>query len=439
MRIDPLLEEVLASLTRLDGGRYGEVEVFAKKGRSRRVEKHSYGTTSFFTHEAGWAVRAGHRRGSFSTAGTGLPSPGGPWPEADGDAIRLPEPSTAPPWSEPAEFNTPLMGEREALALLEGVEQALKRELPGARLLGGAVEDGASEVQIVNSHGIRAQHRNRLASLYLEVAGPRSGIPTASIYLAEREARRFNPIALARRLGDRLLVLQEGKPRGRDRGEFLLAPPVMVHILEGLLPLFSRAEGRERIAPFLDALGRIGSEAVTLLDNGRLAGGVLEAPVDGEGVATREVVIVDRGTFRQPLVPWFEAVAGELRAAGCSRRPSWRDLPQPGPTHLYLRPRSGVSVGSLLEDVTRGYYLIEASGGGLFDLRQDRFSLPVYGFELRAGRAMAPVAGCHLCGSLSGLLKGIQALARDLTFLPRRGMLGSPTALVSGLELRDGL
>lgn len=431
----PIVAETLDAVGQLQEGRFSEVEVFHKRGRSRRLELSTGGRRSLTTHEAGWAVRAGDRRGSFFAAGTGAPKPGGPWPEADGAPIRLPEPTSAPPWSAPPDLDAPLIGDREGLNLLDSIAAALARELPGARLLQGAVEDGSSETWIASSRGIDAAFRSRLASLYLEGAGPGRLGPTAAFYLAEREARRFNPLALARRLADRLQMAHEGEPRQRDRGEMLLAPPVMCRILAGLLPLWSGPQATARAEALQDRRGHLGSEHLTLLDNGRLSGGALEAPFDGEGVPTREVVLVDHGVFRHPLLPWWQC-PDEPWATGCSRRPGWRDLPTPMPTHLYLRPRSGVSVAALLQDITRGYYLIDVTASGHFDLEADRFSLPVCGFEMRNGRATAPIARTQLCGSISALLRGVQAVARDLSFQPLRGMIGSPTVLVSGLELR---
>jgi len=58
---------------------------------------------------------------------------------------------------------------------------------------------------------------------------------------------------------------------------------------------------------------------------------------------------------------------------------------------------------------------------------------------VEAGRAAAPIAAAWLCGSAAAFFKGVVAAARDLSFQPLDGMIGSPTLLVSGLELRGVL
>ena len=436
--LDPEVTETLEAVSDLEDRRFDQVEVFAKKGRSRRVTLSPQHRTSVYSEERGWAVRAGDRRASFFASGTGRVAPGGPWPEPDGLGLRLPKPHAAPGWNPPSDFESPLIGEREGVALLEGIARTLEEELPGSRLLQGAVEDGASEAQLINSHGLGCSFRHRLASLRLEAVAPGTSGVGASLYLAERDARRFNPLALARRLADRLSILCHGQPRSRDRGDCLLAPPLMARLLAGLTPMLVGTEAKKRVDRLWGGDRRIAGETLTLLDDGRFPGGALEAPVDGEGVATRETVLVDSGEYRRPLLAWWQVRGSEYRETGCSRRASWRDLPSPGPTHLYLRPRAGVSVGDLLGGIARGYYLLESTGAGRFDWQENRFQIPVCGLEVRRGRATGPVCGSVLSGKITGFLGSIQAVARDLAFLPLDGMIGSPTVLATGLDLLAG-
>ncbi len=433
--VDPEVQETLIAVGDLDGQRFDQAEVFTKKGKSRRVTLAPGHRTSVYSEERGWAVRAGNRRASFFASGTGQVTPAGPWPEPDGLGLRLPKPHAAPRWVLPSDFESPLIGEREGVALLDGIARALAEELTGSRLIQAAVEDGASEAQLMNCHGLKCRFRHRLASLHLEAVAPGAAGIRASLYLAERDARKFNPLALARRLADRLSILSQGRARPRDRGDCLLAPPLMARLLAGLTPLWVGTEAKLKVDRLWGGDRRIAGEGWTLLDNGRLPGGALEAPFDGEGVATRETVLVDSGEYRRPLLTWWQTRDSEYRESGCSRRASWRDLPSPGPTHLYLRPKAGISVADLLGDIARGYYLLEATGAGRFDWQENRFEIPVCGLEVRRGRATGPVNHCVLRGKITGFLASIQAVARDLAFLPLGGMIGSPTVLATGLEL----
>ena len=73
------------------------------------------------------------------------------------------------------------------------------------------------------------------------------------------------------------------------------------------------------------------------------------------------------------------------------------------------------------------------------DLEADRFAVPVCGFALLRGQATTTIGRAWLCGGIGTLLRGVRAVARDLTFLPLDAMLGAPSLLVAGLELRREL
>lgn len=442
--------EVLAELARRG---LPTAEVYAKKGRSRLLELTPRGTTSSVFREEGWTVRASDDRRSLMASGTGRPSPDGPggaWPEADGEAFDLPAPDalggakSAGTWREPADLDAPLVGEREGVHLLASLAAALERELPGARLLQATLADGASEVEIVNSLGLHAEHRNRAAHLRAQAAvvDPPSD---AAVEVVAREARRIDPRALARRLADRLAVAREGRPPERDRSPVLVSPTVAARLVEGLLPLLMGPRGFDLATRLEDRNGRFASPTLAVRDDGRFPGGPFAAPADGEGLPTGAVTLIEEGKYRQPLLSWRQVGDHESReggrswterATGCSRRPSWRDLPRPAPSHLHVVPNEETSVRSLLERMVRGYYLLDTDGAGSFDYEEGRFSLPVVGFVVDGGAAAAPVANARLSGALGALLRGVEAVGRDLLFQPvAGGLVGSPTLLLRGLEM----
>jgi len=441
------LGEVLANLERAG---FDAAEVYWKTGRSRhygisgggisgrglaRGELSGGDRVVLSNEEAGWAMRAGAGMDSFFLAATGAPRTDLPWPEPEAGALSLPEPVTVRPAEEGAsprrrDLEAPLLAEREGLALLDALARELAAELPGSALLSARLDDGASESHLRSSRGVEASWRNRLAALELQAVGPDGAL--ASLAAAAPEARQMAPAALARRLVDRLTVAA-GRGPDRDRGEFLLAPVVGARILAGLLPLVVGPEAPRLARALEDRAGRLASEALTVVDDGRHPGGPLAAPFDGEGIPTRRLTLVEAGRFRRPLLARAEGSPGA--GTGAMRRPSWREPPVPGPSHLYVMPNGEVSVASLLRGIARGYYLIDAPGPGHFDPVGDFFSLPVAGFAITDGKALYPVARARLTGAVTALLRGLKAQARDLAFLPLQGLLGAPTLLITGIEI----
>lgn len=432
MTLEPAAAETLEALA---GMGWEEAEVFAKRGRSRSFQVASGQETSILRHEEGWAARAGDRRRSLFYGATGAPDPSAPWPEGDGQGLRLPSARPVPRWSPPSSLDAPLLAEGEARGLFEGLARALDTELPGARILQGHLEDGSSESWLLSTRDIAATVRQRAATLFIEAAQMRPTPRRVSMTLLERDARRFSPAAIARRLADHLLIAHRGSAPRRDRGEFLLAPEVVIDLLSALSFLWIGPRATEAAAELEDRRGRLASSPFTLVDDGRLPGGLMEAPVDGEGQPTRRVVLVSDGSYQQPLLAWWQAPSGPQQLSGCSLRASWRDLPVPGPTHLYLEPDDSISVVSLLESMRRGYYLLATEGG--VKIEAGRVAVPVRGFAIDDGRPTGSVTGAWLTASIPTLLTGILGTARDLTFQMRgSGIWGAPTLLIRGLELR---
>lgn len=439
MKIDPVLFDTLDALAR-DG--WEEAEVFAKKGRSRTLHFSLSHPVTSLRQEEGWAVRAGDRRKSFFYAAQGSPNPNSQWPEADGRGLRLATAKPIPQWTPPSSLDAPLVGESEAQALFEGLARELEQELPGARLLAGHLDDGSSESQLVSRREAVAIYRHRVAALMVEATAPgslqqRHGAASQTLTMVAKDARQLNPKAIARRLADRLLIAQKGQAPHRDRGEFLLAPDVFVPLLSALMPLWLGPRASERASAVADLAGRLGSRALTLIDDGRLPGGILEAPTDGEGQPTRRTVIIEEGVYQQPILSWSQTASRPALASGCCHRPSWRDLPVQGPSHLYLQPDETTSVASLLTGLSRGYYLLSCDGAPQIDFEKRRFRLPVSGFAIADGQPTGSISRAELTGTLPALLSGIQAKARDLTFfMASVGLIGSPTIRLRGLELR---
>ena len=423
--------ETLERLAR--GGRAG-VEVYEKRGRSRRFELGPEGESSAAAEEAGWAVRAGDRDRSAFYAATGAPDPEVALPEPTAHPLRLPEPRPVPDWSEPPGLSAPLLSESEAWALLAAIEREAAREVPGARLAAARLEDGTSESCVRSSRGIAAFARARAAALRFELE---AGGERCVVEAAERDPRALSASALARRAIDRLLARRA--PAGGRQGEppaaeLVLAAPLAARLVEALAPLFVGAAAAAPLAALGDAGGRIASDRVTLVDDGRRPEGVLAAPVDGEGLPTGERRLIEAGRIGAPLLGWWEA-KGET-PPGCARRASWRDLPRRAPTQMLLTPDAAAAPADLVAGVAAGAYLIDAEGGVRWEPGALRFAVAVSGFALADGRAVAPLGPCRLEGDLRALLRGVAAVGRDLAFASGDGLYGAPTLLVRGLTLR---
>jgi PmbA protein len=411
-----------------------ELELYEKRGRSRRFVVDAAGESFEQSHEAGWAARGGDARGSWFVAGSGVPPATLEAPGPAPPALRLPPPSPAAAAAPPAGLDLPLASESEGFALLAGVARELARELPGARARTLRFEDGTSEWALVASSGTAVRARSRSCSLWVEAA---KGATRVAAEFVARSAAELKPLGVARRLVDRLRALDAPPGAALDAmrdAELVLAPPLAARLLEALAPRLCGADARAALAGWQDAEGRLAARAVSIVDDLGDGRGVLAAPYDGEGLPSRAVRLVDAGRLLTPLVAWWEGDAREA-SHGLALRPGWRDLPRPGPTQLYIEPDPAAGVGELVGAIGRGAYLLAAEGGVRIAADGVGFTVPVSGFALADGRATGGLGACQLVGRLDRWLAGISAVGRDLVFAPGSALFGSPTLVASGLEL----
>ncbi|MEO8275952.1 MAG: metallopeptidase TldD-related protein [Thermoanaerobaculia bacterium] len=438
MNSSPGAEALLADLPNRG---FPEAEIYEKRGRSRRFvatskESPAPGTgaeagpesrslAQASASEEGWAVRAGDRRRSLFHAATGSAEAALQLVDPSPHPLLLPDPQTGPldPWRETPDFDSALVNETGASQLFQAIEREMRKELRNARLVAADFEEGSAESALLSTRGVRAAWRTRAAALRLEV---RDGDRGCRFEGAESMARDFDPLALARRLVDRLCALEPRRAAAGSSGPVvLIAAPLAARLIQACAPLFVGPASRGA------ALGAL-SPAITLIDDGRFASGVLAAPFDGEGLPSGPVTLVETGRFVRSLLAWWETE--RIPVPGCARRASWRDLPRRAPTHLYLLP-SQTGVAELVESVGAGAYLLDAEGPVRVDRSTLAFDVAVSGLEIVAGRAVAPLGAVRLCGDLKALLTGIRQLGRDLQFVPGDGMFGAPSLVVEGLRV----
>ena len=197
----------------------------------------------------------------------------------------------------------------------------------------------------------------------------------------------------------------------------LLSPEVTASLFGELAALFSAdavLKGRSLLAG--KAGDRIASSNVTLIDDGRHPEGYASAPVDGEGVASRETVLIDRGVLRGFLQSAYTAARMGTSLTGNALRGDYCSRPHISRTNLYLRP-TGVSAEQLLRGVSDGVWVMEVMGLHTINPVTGDFSLGASGLRIESGRLTAPVDRMAIAGNILELLGSVEAVADDLEFL----------------------
>jgi PmbA protein len=153
---------------------------------------------------------------------------------------------------------------------------------------------------------------------------------------------------------------------------------------------------------------RIGSELVTLIDDGRLKGALGSAPFDGEGVATRRTPVFESGVLQTFLYDTYYARKLGAQSTGNSTGGGI------GPSNFYLEPGS-MSLQEMIAATPRGVLVMDTIGFAT-EHASGTYSRGARGFLIEGGEVAYPIDEFTVAGEYPEMLAGIDAVANDLRF-----------------------
>jgi PmbA protein len=246
-------------------------------------------------------------------------------------------------------------------------------------------------------------------------------------------AGSLDPVEIGRLGAAKALAKLGGEPAATGRVPVVLDREVVAGLLEALAPAFSARRVLKGTSVLAGRLGeRIASPTVRLVDDPKLPGGFGSAPVDGEGLATRRVTLIEEGRLRGYLHDTFSHLKMNAGEPGNSIRHSYDSPPQIGTMNLVLLPGTETPE-ALTERARGGLWVKEVMGLHTVDPITGDFSLGGSGHRIENGRAGAPVERMALSGNLLELLRGIEAVGSDLKLFTGGG--GAPSVLLGELSI----
>lgn len=282
--------------------------------------------------------------------------------------------------------------------------------------------DGISRMALANSRGFRAGYLRSLSLVTLTRSG--DGGPTLQ---AERVSPGLDPGEVMEMAGGLARLQTAGRDEEVEWDVLFVESSAAVGIFKHLLPELVE-ESPAAQEPGEGGFRRIASEAVTVLDDGLLPGGVASAPFDGEGIATGRLTLVKAGVRIDRLRP---RKPGETGRPGTAVRASYRDIPRPGGTNLFIAPGRR-SAGEMLGGLDSGFLLTVLEG----DLREAGSGSGGsrwrgMGWQVRDGSQVGPCRRIVFLAEPSDLLEGILEVSDRPRFSLRHGVaLGTPDLLI---------
>lgn len=170
---------------------------------------------------------------------------------------------------------------------------------------------------------------------------------------------------------------------------------------------------------FAERMGEdVASGSITLIDDPTDPAAFTATTVDGEGLATRPVTLINGGTLSAFLHDSYSGRRSGSASTGSAVRPGFKGASSAGAQALRLVPGSR-NPADLIADVDIGLLVQEVSGlhSGVNPVSGD-FSTGAEGMMIRGGELAEPIREVTIASTLQRLLHDVIAVGNDLEWLP---------------------
>ena len=157
----------------------------------------------------------------------------------------------------------------------------------------------------------------------------------------------------------------------------------------------------------------VASDVVSILDNGRLPGGLATRPFDDEGNPTRATRLVDEGVLQAVLYDDYSAQKDGTNSTGNAARATHRSAPHLSPSNFYIQP-GHQTPEELIAGVDQGLYVVNTMNTHSINPVSGDYSVSAQGFWIENGKLGRPVNNVTIALPLDQILKNVTAVARHL-------------------------
>ena len=297
---------------------------------------------------------------------------------------------------------------------------------------GTQVASGFTEVVYGNTRGFLGSYETALHSLVSEPVARQNGSLQRDHWLSVSHRLRDleDPASVGRRAAERALRRLGGRRVATCEVPVIFDPitaPSLIGQLAGCVNGYAVYRETSFLAKKLGE--QVASPLLTVIDDGRLAGGLGSRPFDGEGQPTRRNLVLERGRLTSFLLDAYSARKLGLRSTGSATRGAG-SAPTAGASNLWLEPGTA-TLEELIAGTPRGLLVTELIGMGFNPVTGD-YSRGAAGLWIEGGELAGPVEEITIAGNLGDMLRDVDAVGCDLVWL---GRVASPSLRVARMTV----
>jgi len=296
---------------------------------------------------------------------------------------------------------------------------------------GASASAGIGGMVLVTSHGFRGAYLgSRHGVSMMAIAGEGTGMERDYDYSSALHASDLEPPEqIGLRAGERAVARLNPRKVSTRKVPVVFETRVANSLVSHLASAVNGASVARKTSFLRDKMGaKLFANGVAIIDDPLRARGLRSRPFDGEGVATRQLALVEDGVLRSWLLDCATARELGLATTGHAQR-GVSSVPSPGPSNLHLAAGS-CSHDELIADIKDGFYVTDLIGMGVNMVTGD-YSRGASGFWIENGQRSYAVSEVTIAGSLLDIFRTLTP-ANDLAF---RYATNAPTVRLEGLTV----
>ena len=224
-----------------------------------------------------------------------------------------------------------------------------------------------------------------------------------------RNMKGFDPEKAGREAG--MLAKQSLNPVVGESGKYdlILGPMIAANLLYYMSYAFSAFEVDSGMSFLIDKIGkRVGSNKVTIVDDGRLENGFESSAFDEEGVPTQSKKIIENGILKTYLHNTSTAKKFKTKTTANA------GIIYPQPKNLILE-RGDSKLEDMISQVKNGIYITNVWYTRFANYRTGDFStIPRDAmFEIKNGKITKSIKGLRLSDNMQHVLESVSAISKD--------------------------
>jgi len=297
---------------------------------------------------------------------------------------------------------------------------------------GSSFEYTRSKTALANTRGFNGAYEGTGGALFcVPIAQSKDGMQRDHWMSAARHRKQMeSPQEIGKKAAARALRRLGARkvPTGEVAVVFdpLSARSLLGHVFEAV----SGSAIYRRSSFLIDQIGAsVAADNITIVDDALMPAGLGSSPFDDEGVPTRVTPIIENGVLRNYLHSAYTARKLSGRPTGNGSRAA-SGVVTIGPTNFYLKAGQ-YTPDEIISSIKKGLYVVELIGFGVNTVTGD-YSRGAVGIWIEDGKFVHPVQEVTIAGNLREMLKNIEMVGNDVTFL---GSIAAPTLKVTNMVI----